>query len=54
MAPESVKTLVKAGPMYWDTPVISVTFPSSRIAVLLFFAKSGPRILDTAFASGVS
>jgi hypothetical protein len=34
------------GPMYWDTPVISATFPSSRIAVLLLLLSS--------FAAGVS
>jgi hypothetical protein len=33
-APASVNVFVKAGPMYWDTPVISVTLPSSRIVRL--------------------
>jgi hypothetical protein len=31
----SVNVHVKAGPMYWDTPVIRVILPSSRIIVRL-------------------
>jgi hypothetical protein len=35
MAPASVNVRVKAGPIYWDTPVINVTLSSSRIIVIL-------------------
>jgi hypothetical protein len=34
IAPASVNVRVKAGPMYWDTPVINVILSSSRTAIL--------------------